>query len=255
MAEGLALIIEDSMTQAQIVGRMVAESDWSFAIARTLEEAEAVLIHQRPALIFVDVFLGEENSLRHLQGIRDLAPDATIAVMTAGSREEAIDETLKAARGAKVDYVLRKPFSRKQLQNIIDNADSDLTEGQRRRHALVIDDSSTIVTLTSQALRDNGFRVSSASTMEDAMENVDIAHVDLVVSDIFMPGMGGLEGIKVIKANWPTVKILAMSAGLQARITPQRATSAAVNHGADAEIHKPFKSMDLVNLTIELMAS
>ncbi len=255
MAEGLALIIEDSMTQAQIVGRMVAESDWAFAVARTLEEADAVLVHQRPSLIFVDVFLREENTLGHLQGIRDLAPNATIAVMTAGSREEAIDETLKAARGAKVDYVLRKPFSRKQLQNIVDNAERDVVEGRRRNHALVIDDSPTIVTLTSQALRDNGFRVSSASTMEEAMANFDIAHVDLVVSDIFMPGMGGLEGIKIIKANWPAVKVLAMSAGLQTRITAQRATGAAVNHGADAEIHKPFKPIDLVNLTIELMAS
>jgi hypothetical protein len=51
------------------------------------------------------------------------------------------------------------------------------------------------------------------------------------------------------------VKVLAMSAGLQTRITPQRATNAAVRHGADAEIHKPFKPVELINLTIELMAS
>jgi DNA-binding response OmpR family regulator len=255
MAEGVALIIEDSLTQAQIVGRMIADSDWAYAVARTLEEAEAQLVRQRPQLVFVDVHLGGENSLDHLHRIRDLVPNATIAVMTAGSREEAIDETLKAARRANVDYVLRKPFSRRQIHNIVDTAERDMTEGRRRLHALIIDDSPTVVTLTAQTLRDNGFRISTAESMEDAMANVDIAHVDLVVSDIFMPGMGGLEGIKIIKANWPNVKVLAMSAGLQARVTPERATSAAVRHGADAEIHKPFKPVELINLTIELMAS
>jgi len=255
MAEGVALIIEDSLTQAQIIGRMVAESDWGYAVARTLEEAEEQLVRQRPSIVFVDVHLGRENSLEHLHRIRDLVPDATIAVMTAGSRDEGADETLKAARRANVDYVLRKPFSRKQIQNIVDTAERDMTEGRRRLHALIIDDSATVVALTSQALRDNGFRISTAATMEDAMANVDIAHVDLVVSDIFMPGMGGLEGIKIIKTNWPAVKVLAMSAGLETRITPERATGAAVRHGADAEIQKPFKPIDLINLTIELMAS
>ncbi len=255
MAEGVALIIEDSLTQAQIVGRMVADSDWAYVVARTLDEAHAQLVRQRPQLVFVDVHLKGENSLEHLQGIRDLVPNATIAVMTAGSRDEGVDETLKAARRANVDYVLRKPFSRKQINNIVDTAERDMAEGRRRLHALIIDDSPTVVTLTSQILRDNGFRISTAESMEDAMANVDIAHVDLVVSDIFMPGMGGLEGIKVIKANWPEVKVLAMSAGLQTRITPERATNAAVRHGADAEIHKPFKPIELINLTIELMAS
>ena len=255
MAEGVVLIIEDSLTQAQIIGRMVAESDWAYIVARTLVEAESLLIHQRPRLVFIDVHLGEENSLGHLGRIRELAPDATIAVMTAGSREEGVDETLKAARRANVDYVLRKPFSRKQIQNIVDTAERDQIEGRRRLHALIIDDSPTVISLTAQTLRDNGFRISTAESMEDAMANVDIAHVDLVVSDIFMPGMGGLEGIKIIKANWPEVKVLAMSAGLETRITPQRATNAAVRHGADAEIHKPFKPVELINLTIELMAS
>ena len=53
------------------------------------------------------------------------------AVMTAGSREEGVDETLKAARRANVDYVLRKPFSRKQINNIIDTAERDLIDQTR----------------------------------------------------------------------------------------------------------------------------
>ncbi|ESQ86555.1 response regulator [Asticcacaulis benevestitus] len=254
MANGLALIIEDSQTQAQIIGRMLADEDWTYVLAKTLEDAERVILQQHPTLLFVDVFLAEENTLPHLGRLRDLALEATVAVMTAGDRSEAIEETLNIARKAKVDYILRKPFSRNQLRAIVQSAEQDQAEGKHRFHALVIDDSPTAGKVTGQMLSDNGYRVSIVKSMEEALDNVDIAHVDLVLSDIFMPGMGGLAGIKIIKSTWPWVKILAMSGGLSNRITSGRATSAAVKAGADAEISKPFKSVELVHLTLEMMA-
>ena len=255
MANGLALIIEDSQTQAQIIGRMLEDEDWTYVLAKTLEDAERVIQQQHPALLFVDVFLGEENTLPHLGRLRDMALEATIAVMTAGDRREAIEETLNVARKAKVDYILRKPFFRNQLRAIVKSAEQDQAEGRHRLHALVIDDSQTVGTLTGQMLSDAGYRVSVVKSMEEALDNVDIAHVDLVLSDIFMPGMGGLAGIKIIKTTWPWVKILAMSAGLNTRISPERAVSAAVKAGADAEICKPFKAAQLVHLTLEMMAT
>jgi len=255
MAEGLALIIEDSLTQANIVGRMLRDEDWDYVVARSLSECHDILLHQRPNLIFVDVFLGEENGLDHIAQIRDRALDATLAIMTAGTRGEAIEETLRLARNANVDFVLRKPFSRQQLRAIVESAQTDASEGRKRKHALVIDDSNTVASLTAQILSDNGYRVSIAHSMEEALENADIAHVDLIVSDIFMPGMGGLQGIRVIKSTWHNVRILAMSAGLDERVSSDRATSAALAAGADAEIRKPFKAVELINTTLSLMAS
>ena len=255
MAEGLALIIEDSFTQAQIIGRMLIDDDWQHLNAKTVAEASQMLIRHRPNLVFVDVFLGEENGLTFLPQVRDLAPDAIIAVMTAGGRSESIDETLSAARHANADYVLCKPFTRMQVRAIVQTAEQDLAEGKRRRHALVVDDSQVVANLTAQMLGDHGFRVSTAQSMEEALANVDVGHIDLAVCDIFMPGMGGLEGIKLIKSNWPLVKVLAMSAGLETRVTPERAVSAAVRAGADAEIKKPFKPVDFIHIVLGILAA
>ena len=255
MAEGLALIIEDSFTQAQIIGRMLTDEDWRYLHTKTVDEGLQMLIRHHPSLVFVDVFLGEDNGLQCLPQVRDLAPEATIAVMTAGSEGESIDETLKAARHADADFVLRKPFSRTQVRAIVQTAEADMAQGKRRPHALVVDDSQTIVTLTSQMLSDQGFRVSTAKSMEEALSDIDIGHIDLAVCDIFMPGMGGLEGIKLIKSSWPQVRVLAMSAGLETRVSPERATSAAVRAGADAEIQKPFKQVAFINMVIGILAA
>jgi DNA-binding NtrC family response regulator len=253
MAEGLALIIEDSQTQAQIIGRMLEDEDWSYVIAKSMAHAREIILNDHPRLLFVDVFLGEENTLPSLSGLRDMALESTICVMTAGSRDEAIDQTLSAARQASVDYILRKPFNRNQVRDIAQSALVDQAEGRHRKHALVIDDSLVVGTLTAQILSDSGYRVSVAKSMEEALSNVDIAHVDLVVSDIFMPGMGGVAGIKIIKSAWPKVKVLAMSAGLETRIQSERATYAAVMAGADAEISKPFTPAQLIDITLKMM--
>ncbi len=84
--------------------------------------------------------------------------------------------------------------------------------------------------------------------MEEAFERVDIAHVDVVITDIFMPGMGGLKGMKSIKATWPRVKILAMSAGIEDRVSDTDALNATRRLGVDAQISKPFSADDLGHL-------
>jgi CheY-like chemotaxis protein len=140
------------------------------------------------------------------------------------------------------------------LRAIAQSAFEATSEGRKRNHALVIDDSAMVARLAAQILSDNGYRVSTAQSMEQALADVDIAHVDLILSDIFMPGMGGLEGIKRIKAVWPKVRVVAMSAGLSERVSSERATSAAVRAGADAEIQKPFTPQALMNIIIDVMA-
>ncbi len=95
--------------------------------------------------------------------------------------------------------------------------------------------------------------------MEEALESVDIAHVDVVITDIFMPGMGGIEGIQVIKQTWPSVSLIAMSAGAEARLGKTGASntqvlSAARYMGAHALLPKPFTSEDLTDLIAAVLS-
>lgn len=59
-------------------------------------------------------------------------------------------------------------------------------------------------------------------------------------------GHGGIEGTRIKKASWPGINVVAMSAGLDARITPAKALMAARVTGADADIPKPFDSETLL---------
>jgi CheY-like chemotaxis protein len=113
----------------------------------------------------------------------------------------------------------------------------------------VVDDCRVVRKLSTGALAEKGYRISEARSMEEAFDRVDIAHVDIVITDIFMPGMGGIEGIQIIKGTWPEVSIIAMSAGAEEKkLATNQALSAAKHIGADALLPKPFTASDLTFL-------
>ncbi len=110
---------------------------------------------------------------------------------------------------------------------------------------LIIDDSSTIRTLLADILSRNGFQTLIAGTMELALQDAERKEFDLAIIDIFMPGMGGIEGISKIRECSPDVKILAISAGY-GDMDKMKALQAASMQGADMTLAKPFEEEELL---------
>jgi DNA-binding NarL/FixJ family response regulator len=58
----------------------------------------------------------------------------------------------------------------------------------------------------------SGFRCSGAyRTMEEALAKIDAARPDVVLSDIGLPGMSGVEGIRILRERYPDLPILALT--------------------------------------------
>jgi len=66
---------------------------------------------------------------------------------------------------------------------------------------LIVDDSTSIRQLVSMALKANGYNVVEAVDGKDGLSKLDSQKFDLVVSDVNMPNMNGLEMVKNIKTN------------------------------------------------------
>ena len=121
-----------------------------------------------------------------------------------------------------------------------------MTASRTIRNVLVVEDDKDTVEIISRALTREGFRVTMSLNMEDAMVDFSRMNYEMVVTDIFMRGMGGIEGIQKMRALRPNVKILATSAGYS-EMTPDAALKAAGMIGADAILAKPFSLEDLRN--------
>ena len=248
-----ALILEDSTTQARFITRMLERLGWHPVHCEDIGSAHSCLRNMRIDAMFLDIYVGAGNSLMHVDQFRAAAPHAPMVLMTAGAQGENIEQTLDRARKSGADHVLRKPFSDAMVEQVLQSIGKDADAGAKRKHVLIIDDSATVRTVARKSLSDSGHRVSEASSMEAAFANVDIAHVDLVLCDIFMPGMGGLMGMSQIKTTWPSVKIIAMSGGIPQQIREHDALNVTRQIGADAQLVKPFMPQDLAALVADVM--
>ena len=121
-----------------------------------------------------------------------------------------------------------------------------------RSRILIVDDDTSILELSVRALRRSQFDIVMADRMEEALAGFGTDAYDLVITDIFMPGLGGIEGIRRMRETWPEVKILAISAGF-AEMSSASALDAARKIGADSVLPKPFGPAELRDAVAEVL--
>jgi two-component system response regulator (stage 0 sporulation protein F) len=76
---------------------------------------------------------------------------------------------------------------------------------------LVIEDHASVRTLLAQVLHDAGYQVCEAATGREGLERFREQPVDLVITDLEMPEMTGLEVILALTRAFLDVKVIAMS--------------------------------------------
>jgi DNA-binding response OmpR family regulator len=105
---------------------------------------------------------------------------------------------------------------------------------------LIIDDEKEIVNLMVKSLTEAGYKVSTAFNGLDGLEILSQKDISLVILDIMMPGMNGLEVCEIIR-NENNVPIIMVSAKGQ-----QEDKIKGLLQGADDYIVKPFSMEELI---------
>jgi len=113
----------------------------------------------------------------------------------------------------------------------------------KRKRALVVDDDRDMVSVLHYFLTNAGFDVLCAYGAESALRSIPVRMPDLVVTDLAMPGMSGVELIEALKNDRRTrqIPIIAVTAFIWDEIV-----QAAASVGCDGFISKPFDSTRLL---------
>ncbi len=111
------------------------------------------------------------------------------------------------------------------------------------KHILVIDDEPDIVELVSYNLKKEGFAVDSAYDGETALKKIRSNKYDLIVLDLMLPGLSGIELCKIVRkdpvhSSLPIIMLTAKGEEVD-RIV-------GLEMGADDYISKPFSPRELV---------
>lgn len=111
-------------------------------------------------------------------------------------------------------------------------------------HILVIEDEPAVQTLLRKQLTANGYQVTVAQDGLDGLMKLESIKPDLVISDVMMPNLDGIEFVKAIKAHEGTQRIPVIF--LTAKSDP-RSMIEGINVGARFYVTKPFQIDDLVS--------
>lgn len=76
---------------------------------------------------------------------------------------------------------------------------------------LLVDDETDFTSALAKRLERRGFVISTAADASEAFASLEKSPVDVVVLDVKMPGMDGLQTLKAIKANFPGVEVILLT--------------------------------------------
>ena len=116
---------------------------------------------------------------------------------------------------------------------------------------LIVDDNATNLKLARILLQTEGYSVSTAIDAEDALRQITTFHPRLILMDIQLPGMDGLELTRCLKAELTTKDIVILALTAYAMKGDEEKARAA---GCDGYIAKPFDIDSLPQIIAQHLA-
>ena len=121
------------------------------------------------------------------------------------------------------------------------------------RRILVIDDEPFVLEALTRVLGSTAVTVIGALNADAGLTAMRESPVNLVIIDVILPGMDGVEAIKIMRRDFPDVRIIAISGGgnfglnsyLPEAISTNAYLAACKAAGANGTLAKPFETAEL----------
>ncbi len=81
-----------------------------------------------------------------------------------------------------------------------------------KKRILVVDDEEGLRLLYKEELEDEGYSVELAASGQEALDKIEKDSIDLVILDIKMPGMDGVEVLRKVKDRWKDLPVVLCTA-------------------------------------------
>lgn len=116
-------------------------------------------------------------------------------------------------------------------------------------HILVIDDEAPLRKTLARILGQAGFEVTTAESAEQGLDYLGSAHFDLILTDLRLPGMQGMQALKAIHATQPNLPVVLFTAQPDVNSAVE-----ALRHGATDYLLKPIKPESIIERARAILA-
>jgi CheY-like chemotaxis protein len=230
------LIVEDDPDVRRVLRTMLQSLGYSVLEAASATEAASLSSGHAGVidLLVADVVLGGSTGVELARRLRESRPGLPVLHISGYAQDSAALESMHES-GAEF---LAKPFTRAALAESIRR----ILDRQKRHRILFVDDDATAALFASRVLREAGFEVLVVGNGNVALSTIETEHLDLVITDLVMPGREGLETIIMLRKSQPSLPVIATSGAFDGHFL-----KTALMLGARAALPKPFSEEALLN--------
>ena len=119
---------------------------------------------------------------------------------------------------------------------------------------LLVEDEELLRAGVQEVLEIQGYTVITAPEGEQALACLGAQTIDLIITDLVMPKMDGVDFVKQLRKIKPDLPVIVVS-GSTRNIMQRYGIDSIQVPGANASMPKPFKSVDLIEQVRQLLAS
>jgi two-component system response regulator HydG len=230
-------IVDDDRDFAESLALLIEGRDCEVELAFSGEEAIEKFRQRDFDITFMDVRLPGKDGVESFLEIRKLRPAARVVMMTGYSVEQLLEQAVE--RGAW--GVLNKPIDVHRMLGMIEKIKPD--------GILIVDDDPDFVESIKDLLVGNGYTVFVAIDGREAIERVRPDGIDILILDLRLPILGGLETyleLKKIGHALPTIIVTAYPEEYADEINQLRSLS------VSGILRKPFDPAELLDAVEQL---
>ncbi len=229
------LVVDDNEQFCQNITDILEQRDYEVMTAYDGFKGLELVKQNGFDLVLMDIRMPAMNGVETFKRLKEIAPDTRVIMVTGFSVEDLIREALReGAFGA-----LKKPLDFDSLFEIISLATPD---GEL---ILVVDDDENLCNNMKDILSDKGYRVSVAHDGETAIEKAESNDFDIMLIDMQLPPLNGLETYLAIRAFRPNMAAIIITGY---REEMKELVDQALRSSAYICLEKPLNMNELVSL-------
>ncbi|MBF0289255.1 MAG: response regulator [SAR324 cluster bacterium] len=238
------LVADDSLSYRMTIQELLEENNYDVTVAQDGREALDQIIENNPDLVILDVIMPAMDGIEVCNHIRNNQRTSSIPIIMLTAKDESEDKVLGLDSGA--DEYLTKPFHEEELlaklQTLLRLRSMQGRQPFSSKSVVLVADDSLTVRMELQELLDaDGYKPIVVEDGQQALDAVNRNLPDLVILDVIMPKMDGIDVCKKIKSNPATrqipVIIITSKTDIDDKIR-------GLNAGADDYLFKPYNTKE-----------
>lgn len=195
------LVVDDQMGMRLSLKGILTKRGYTVAVAEDGVQALEMARQTEYRLILMDIKMPGLSGVETFIKIKAFSPHTTVIMMTAFAAEDEIRLAIQEGAYA----IISKPFAMEQMLAIIKEC------LDKRTLVLIVDDQLESANLLKDIFEKRGYRVCVVDSGEECLKEVSQRRYQVILLDIKLPGIDGVETLRRVKELRPDVCVIMMT--------------------------------------------